>query len=211
MTTKKISIATLAFLLLTTIVYAQRSDIFYTQFTGKNGSFSINYDRKIGAIHNDAAVHCSLYGHVGIGRLSSQEVIATKFIPGNRSNPNTGSLGLDILIFIITFESDKTLERKQYFDVTNYSLGGSIVLGKGKFNGIVGLDVRFDRINQTIEAWEKIPEQTKNFNNTVLSPSVGLRWNEDYFMAQLLLAPRTIYGNQGSTDGVINVGVGFQF
>ncbi len=170
----------------------------------------MNYDRKIGSTQAEN-VYFSFYGHVGIGKLNSQEVIATKFIKGNQTYSNTGSLLLDIFIFAITYERDKTIERKQYFDVTNYSLGGKILLGNGRFNGIVGLDVRFDRINQRIEAWENIPNQTKNFNNTALSPSVGLRWNKDHFMAQLLLAPQKIYGIHGGTDGALNIGLGFQF
>ncbi len=176
----------------------------------------MNYDRKIGSAQAEN-VYFSFYGHAGIGKLNSQEVIATKFIKGTSSpyvHFSNDPLGLLLDIFfnlVPTNTPDETLIRQQYFDVTNYNLGGKILLGNGRFNGIVGLDIRFDRINQRIEAWENTPSQTKNFNNTALSPSVGLRWHKDHFMAQLLLAPQKIYGIHGGTDGALNIGLGFQF
>jgi hypothetical protein len=205
---QKNSILTLAFLLFSAMAFCQRSDIFYSEFMGKNNSFSMNYDRKLFKFENN---YGGLYGHVGIGKMSSQEVIATKFIKAPPNNPNSGSLGLDLFLFFLFFERDKTIERKQFFNVTNYNIGGKILLGTGKINGIIGLDARIDHIRQTIEPWENIPNQTKNFSNVALSPSVGLRWNKDHFMAQILLAPQTTYGNKKRTYGVVNVGMGFQF
>jgi hypothetical protein len=210
MTFKKISISTFVFLIYATIGFSQKNNIIYTQFTGKNSAFSMNYDRKLGAYHDETGQY-SFYGHVGIGTLSSQELMTTKFIKGSLTNANTGSLPLDIIIGIITYEPDKTLERRQFFEVTNYSLGGKILLGKGKLNVIVGLDARYDRVEQRIEPWESTPAQTINFGKTYISPSVGLRLNSKNLMAQLVLAPQTIYGNRGGTDGVVNLGLGFQF
>jgi hypothetical protein len=216
MTSIKISISTFVFLLYATIGFSQKSNIFYTQFTGKNGSFSMNYDRKIGSTEKEN-VYFSLYGHVGVGKFSSQEIITTKFVKGTK-DPNfqfsNDPAGLLLGIFFNlanTQTPDITLERRQSFDVTNHYLGGKILLGKGAINVIVGLDLRFDRVKQTTEPWENIPEQTKYFTKAALSPSVGLRWNKELFTAHLLLAPQKVYGVQGSTDGVINVGLGFQF
>ena len=211
MKVSKIILTMLVVLGFSTIVFSQKSNIFYPQFTGKNGSFSMNYDRKIGSTQKEN-VYFSLHGHVGIGKLSSQEVIATKFIKGSSSYVHYNDILLDFFFNLAATKTpDVTLVRQQFFDVTNYNLGSKILLGNGKFNGIIGLDVRFDRINQRIEAWENLPQQTRNFNNTALSPSVGLRWNKDNLMAQIVLAPQTIYGRQNSTDGRLNIGFGFQF
>jgi hypothetical protein len=219
MTFKKISICTFVFLIFATIGFSQKNNIIYTQFTGKNGSFSMNYDRKIGTYH-DATGQCDFYGHIGIGKLSSHEIIATKVIKGTNS-PNSPNVQFtnDLLglLFNILFNAantktpDVTLQQQQSFDVTNYCLGGKILLGKGVFNVIVGIDARYDRVEQRIEAWETKPAQTINYGKTFISPSIGLRLISNHLTAQLVLSPQTIYGKHGRTEGVINVGFGFQF
>jgi hypothetical protein len=212
MTIQKNAISTLVFMLFSIAAFSQKSNIFYVQFEGKNSSFSMNYDHKLGAYHDETG-HYRFYGHIGIGKLSSQEIIATKFIKGK---PNTNVQLNDILLNIFfnlvsNATPDVTLERRQSFDVINYYSGGKIFLGSENFNVIVGLDVRFDRVNQTIEAWEKTPEQTLNYTKVALLPSLGLHWNKGNVVAQMVLSPQKVYGIQGGTDGVLNVGLGYQF
>jgi hypothetical protein len=212
MTIQKNFISTLVFMLFSILAFSQKSNIIYPQIVGKNGSFSMNYDRKLGFYH-DATGHFTFYGHIGIGKNASQEIIATKFVKGQSStHVHLNDILLDILFNLVnTNIPDQTIERRQFFDVTNAYLGGKILLGKGKFNGIIGLDVRFDRVNQKIEAWENIPMQTKNYTKTALFPSAGIRYNVDNFMVQLLLEPQKIYGIQGGTDAVVSMGIGFKF
>ncbi len=215
---QKIFTTLLVVLGFSTGVFSQKSNVFYTQFSATNSSPSMNYERKFGTYH-DPTGYYNFYGHLGIGKMSSQEVIATKVIKGTTTpnDPFTGNDPLGLLLYIFlnlvpnTGTPDQTLTQLQYFDVTNYNIGGKILLGKGKLNGIVGLDVRYDRINQRIEAWGNVAEQTKNYGKTFLSPSVGLRLNSGYFMTQLILAPQTTYGIKSNTDGVIYLGVGLQF
>lgn len=195
-------------LFLTQAVLAQKTNAIYWQFGKKATPGSINYDRRV---YQTADKGVQIFGHVGFGGFSQEEILKTKVIPASYVDPHTGSTVLDLAVFFIFSDPSHTEEQKQFTNVNFLNVGGKMLFGKEKIKLEVGLNSRVDFVKQDTQIWQNEVAKTNQFTKFSILPSAALRYDGKGLTLRSGTELNRVYNNPNNYQFAFFLGAGFQF
>ena len=184
---------------------AQRQNNIYIQFWNKNSPLTTNFERYIWKDKEDT---WKIYGRIGFGTFQKNEVVATKRVGGTQQF-DSGNWVFDILLSLL-LDPQTTLVRTQTLNAKSLFLGGNFLVGSKRDNFEFGLNFRYDRVAEHLDAWENLPEQNKLYSKLNLLPSIAYRRSSGNF---LFRAGFELAGGYGTENAAflpfLSVGFGF--